>query len=362
MFAPSPSEAGGAQRHAGILAEEFGDRGWRVVFVGRGTESRRLRARREGSVLLVEVPGWSRPRIGTVAYLAIGLPIALVLGAKCEGILSMQLSSPSTLAAIAARRGTAPAIALSTTSGRLSEARLLERSGLRRRLLRSVRYFVAQTTLAEAELAKAVGPNRVVVLPNPVREVSPPPPGPPGQVVYAGRFSEEKDLLTLLAAWKGVVAVRDDVCLTLAGRGGANRSVEIQVRSAVAGDAALTRTVRLPGWVADTSALMAATDVFVFPSLSEGLSNALLEACANRRVVVASDIPGNRAVLGDDYCLLYPAGDEAALRSTLALALGDRSVRQRALDQIAPRMERFRPQRVVAQLEELLDADRPRHQ
>lgn len=48
---------------------------------------------------------------------------------------------------------------------------------------------------------------------------------------------------------------------------------------------------------ADIKGILAASDVFVFPSLHEGMSNALLEAMASRLPIIACDIPENRAIL-----------------------------------------------------------------
>jgi len=97
--------------------------------------------------------------------------------------------------------------------------------------------------------------------------------------------------------------------------------------------------------------------VFVLPSRSEGMSNALLEACAWGRVVVASDIPSNRAVLGDGYPLLFPPGDAEALAECLARALDPLDpVRGVAAGLVRERTGEFSTEAVVGDLEELIDA------
>ncbi|HET9721142.1 MAG TPA: hypothetical protein VFP55_13760, partial [Solirubrobacteraceae bacterium] len=50
FFAPSPSEHGGAQRRAALLAAGLVARGWRVLIVGRSTYGRYPSIRREGSL------------------------------------------------------------------------------------------------------------------------------------------------------------------------------------------------------------------------------------------------------------------------------------------------------------------------
>jgi len=79
-------------------------------------------------------------------------------------------------------------------------------------------------------------------------------------------------------------------------------------------DVVLVGTVpdaELPGW-------FGAADSFVFPSISEGWGLVVLEALAAGLPVVASDIPGYRALLLDgEGALLVPPKDDAALARTL---------------------------------------------
>lgn len=59
----------------------------------------------------------------------------------------------------------------------------------------------------------------------------------------------------------------------------------------------LDHAVHLLGYRADTVPLLHLADVFVFPSLNEGLPLALLEAMAAAKPVVVSDIPALREVV-----------------------------------------------------------------
>ena len=62
---------------------------------------------------------------------------------------------------------------------------------------------------------------------------------------------------------------------------------------------------------------MARASCFVISSQSEGCSNALCEALALGLPVLASDIPGNRGLLGDDFPGYFPVGDSTALARLL---------------------------------------------
>lgn len=87
------------------------------------------------------------------------------------------------------------------------------------------------------------------------------------------------------------------------------------------------RPVRFLGRVdhGDLPAVLAAADAFVLPTrLPEGLPVSLVEAMACGLPVVASDVPGARAVVTDGVDgLLVPPGDRAALARALAVLAGD---------------------------------------
>jgi glycosyltransferase involved in cell wall biosynthesis len=98
-------------------------------------------------------------------------------------------------------------------------------------------------------------------------------------------------------------------------------------RSALESQAAtlgLTNRVRFLGHRSDVPALLAASDLFVLPSLYEGLPLSVLEAMAARRPVVATDIAGTREAVVDGITgLLVPPTDPGALAQALRRLLGD---------------------------------------
>ncbi len=79
----------------------------------------------------------------------------------------------------------------------------------------------------------------------------------------------------------------------------------------------------------DIPAILSSTDIFVMPSHSEGLSNAIMEAMASSCAIVATEVGGNgfliqRGVSG----LLYPAGDRAALAAHVRRLMDDPAKRK----------------------------------
>ncbi len=72
----------------------------------------------------------------------------------------------------------------------------------------------------------------------------------------------------------------------------------------------------------DIPDILAISEVFVLPSLSEGTSLALLEAMAASKPIVATDIPGNRDILKHQHnCLLVPPGSPEKLAEAIAFLL-----------------------------------------
>jgi glycosyltransferase involved in cell wall biosynthesis len=80
--------------------------------------------------------------------------------------------------------------------------------------------------------------------------------------------------------------------------------------------------VHFLGAVGDVPSLLAASDVFVLPSRSEGMSTALLEALACGRPVIATAVGGSPEVVRQDETgLLVPAENPALLASSLEMLL-----------------------------------------
>ena len=80
--------------------------------------------------------------------------------------------------------------------------------------------------------------------------------------------------------------------------------------------------VRFLGPRCDIPALLARADVFVLPTLSEGMSNAVMEAMAAGKPVVATDVGGNGELLRGRGVLVPPANADA-LADGLAEVLTD---------------------------------------
>lgn len=310
---------------------------------------------------VVELPGFGSRVLGLATYLGLGVPLGL---ARRRGAVyvSLELASQAIAAAACAALGRRRFVGFNFSSGRRGEIEHFRGSRLwplRRALLRRASHLVGQTPAAAAELREFAGEERVAVVPTPVERVQAPPPSGAPRVLFTGRLTGQKGLEGLLEAWPAVLERVPEARLTIAGsaEGGEGSlwpPVEEELRARVAADPALRATVSMPGWVADVPALLASHDVYVLPSRSEGMSNALLEAAAWERAIVASDLAANRAVLGEDYPLLFGVDDAAAIAARLVAALSDETLRERAREQVRARMPAFYADGVLDRIEELL--------
>lgn len=87
--------------------------------------------------------------------------------------------------------------------------------------------------------------------------------------------------------------------------------------------------VTLTGQRHNVSALLPALDIFALPSQTEGLSIALLEACATKLAVVATQVGGNTEIIRDNETgLLVPVDDNEALCRALDKLASDARLRE----------------------------------
>jgi glycosyltransferase involved in cell wall biosynthesis len=143
-------------------------------------------------------------------------------------------------------------------------------------------------------------------------------------LVCVGRLAEQKDHPTLLRA---LVALPDDVELLIVGGDPFGGGVERLSR--LADELGLGGRAHFLGIRHDVQDLLAASELFVLPSLWEGLGLVFLEAMAVRLPIVASDVSAIPEVVEDGVSgWLVPPGDPAALATAVTRALSDDHDRQ----------------------------------
>ena len=136
-----------------------------------------------------------------------------------------------------------------------------------------------------------------------------------GNVVIGtvGRLQPVKDQLTLIRAFihllKTAPQARDSVRLVVIGDGPLKNESQ-----RLLDEAGVAQFAWLPGERANVPNIMQSFDLFVLPSLAEGISNTILEAMASGLPVVATKVGGNPELVEDGVNgLLVPAADPIAM-------------------------------------------------
>ena len=143
-------------------------------------------------------------------------------------------------------------------------------------------------------------------------------------LINVGRQEYAKGQKHLLEAMHLLVSERPHLILLIVGREG-NASEELL---GLVAQLRLESRVRFLGHRSDVGDLLAAADVFVFPSLYEGLGGAILEAMARGLPIVASDIPALREATDPNGARLVPRGSATALAEAIDELLADPQERE----------------------------------
>lgn len=171
------------------------------------------------------------------------------------------------------------------------------------------------TPIAAARAAEGAAPDRVEIR----RSLGLPAEGP--LILAVGNLYPVKDHATLLRALPELPGAR----VAIAGRG----EEEPNLRR-LAAELGIEARVHLLGLRDDVDRLLAAADLFVQPSRSEGLPLAVLEAMAAGLPVVATRVGGmGEAVADGETGILVEPGRPEALAAALRRLLGDDVLRER---------------------------------
>jgi glycosyltransferase involved in cell wall biosynthesis len=169
----------------------------------------------------------------------------------------------------------------------------------------------------------------------------------------ASRLAPKKGLEDIIQAFEQIHEFHPRARLVLLGEGPSQIELERQAQSTGLGD-----HIHFLGFCRNVPELLAAFDIIAQPSISEGLSLAILEAMAAGKPLVACDIPGNREIITSGVNgILVQHSDPPALAMTFRSLLDD-SPYARRLGKTAQAdcRKRFSQDRMVRQTLSLYDA------
>lgn len=327
---------GGAEKQIAALAPLFKARGIEVHIITRRYPGMSSFESVHG-VPVYRLPTFKNRALASFMFTLSAIPLLRKL--RPNVIHAHGLLSPTTTAVVAKRILGIPVVAKSLRGGRLGDlARLINRPSGRQRFRtfkKQVDAFVAISNEIESELMEnGIAPERCVFIPNGVKldEFRPVdihekrllrrrlqvPEGP--LAIFAGRLEAEKRVEDLIQVWHYVRQQYPDANLLVLGTG----TQEERLRR-IAKEGVLFR-----GVVDDVAPYLKTADVFVLPSIAEGLSNALLEALATGLPVIVTATGGTTDIVRHKVSgwLIRDYQSKALLEGILAF-LGDPALRER---------------------------------
>lgn len=172
-------------------------------------------------------------------------------------------------------------------------------------------------------------------------------------VITLAHLRPVKDPLRAAEAVRLLPDLRD-LRVTLVGK-----ALDAELAAAATCLAAVDPRISWPGELPRATAMrqLAAAHLCVVPSLGEGGANVVSEAIAAGTPLLASRIPGNTGLLGEDWLGLFPVGDTATLAALIRRARQEppflAELRQRTLalrPLVAPSRERELWRRLLAEV------------
>jgi glycosyltransferase involved in cell wall biosynthesis len=177
---------------------------------------------------------------------------------------------------------------------------------------------------------------------------------PPDSLVvgFVGWLIPIKGVTYLVNAMAEVVQRHPNSLLVLVGKGDEKGEEEFKLRERVA-SLGLEDRVRFLGWRPDVDEIMGCFDIFVLPSLNEGMGRVLVEAMSASLPIVASRVGGIPDLVKDgENGLLVPPADAGALEQAISDLLSDKAKRK-SMGETGKRM--CRPYSVEAMVEKIDD-------
>ncbi|HWI54747.1 MAG TPA: glycosyltransferase family 4 protein, partial [Desulfobacteria bacterium] len=144
-------------------------------------------------------------------------------------------------------------------------------------------------------------------------------------ILCVAEINRNKNQIQLIEALEKLRSKTPSVKCLIAGDGDKTEWLKARVQKLD-----LNNTVKILGFRRDINELLIASDIFVLPSLREGLPKALMEAMAAKKPVVASSVRGNRDLVCDgENGYLVPLGDINTTANRLLKLINNPADRQK---------------------------------
>jgi GalNAc-alpha-(1->4)-GalNAc-alpha-(1->3)-diNAcBac-PP-undecaprenol alpha-1,4-N-acetyl-D-galactosaminyltransferase len=223
--------------------------------------------------------------------------------------------------------------------------------GILHYFLKKILYKKAAGILVQTEKAKEIeanfsGHHNIILFPNPVRDIKEyPEEDRENWIINVGRFINTKNQLFLIEAF-GKIRF-GDWKLVFAGDG-----PQLEKAKKIANDLKLSDHIYFLGNVNDVDRYLRKSEIFAYPSTSEGFPNALTEAMKSSLACIAYDcVAGPSDIISDGINgILVEVGDRLEFQNKLEELMKDSSKRSEFQNTSAKAMDKFNKDEIIENL------------
>lgn len=164
-------------------------------------------------------------------------------------------------------------------------------------------------------------------------------------ILNVGRLIKTKGQKDLIQAYAKIVDKHPNSLLLIAGEGPFRSELENEIIKLE------LNNVKLLGNRKDIPELLAASDIFAFPTYLEGLPGSLIEAMFSRIPIIASDIPENLECVSPETAVIFEKGNIDNLASKLDSAIKESNHDEKTEKAYEFALKNFSIQNIVEQYE-----------
>jgi glycosyltransferase involved in cell wall biosynthesis len=335
---------GGSERQAQQLSARLIARGLQVCVLTRRYQGLDRYDEIDG-VPVYRVPAFGPRPVAAMLFTLASLVWLFLNRHRYQIVHCHQVLSPAIIGALAKtfwKKNLVVKVTGTGQAGGIAQINAMPLSSLRRKLLRQVDRFIYLNDVVYGELQSFGFADVAIKLPNgvntdkfrPVTEEVKPTlrenlglPTTCGLVIFTGRLNSLKRLDILLRSWADILQSPESPACHLLVLGEGEESPSLK---ALARQLHIEKHLSFLGRKENVSGYLQASDIFVLPSETEGISNSLLEAMACGLAVIATNVGGTGEILKHqrDGFLVQPRS-QSQLADGLLQLLQDQALAQR---------------------------------
>ena len=155
-------------------------------------------------------------------------------------------------------------------------------------------------------------------------------------ILSVGRLCKQKNQITILKAFKIFLKSFPDYKLTLIGHGKDYNKLKY-----LASSLGIEKNIKFLGWVKNVKKFYLSSKIFIFPSLYEGLPNALIDSVNFNLPPISSRCSGAEDILGKNFNNFVSRNNHEDLSKKMIQSINNYSSSLKQLQKIRKKLNRF---------------------